>query len=99
MFNRTVDDAGAPASTRTFDASPDRVFRAHCDPELFGRWIGPDDTIAEIDHFDRRTGGRTLLTTTSLVDSFEARDAFVASGMEAGVQDGCRKLDAVLAET
>ena len=41
--------------------------------------------------------GRCRLTVTSLVDSFEARDAFVASGMEVGVQEGYRKLDALLA--
>lgn len=40
---------------------------------------------------------RTRLTTTSLVDSFEDRDAFVASGMEAGVQQGYQRLDALLA--
>ena len=32
--------------------------------------------------------GRTRLTATSLVDSFEGRDAFVASGMEDGVSEG-----------
>ena len=42
-------------------------------------------------------GGRCRLTVTSLVDSFEARDAFIASGMEVGVQEGYRKLDALLA--
>jgi len=41
--------------------------------------------------------GRCLLTATSFVDSFEARDAFVASGMEVGVQEGFRKLDRLLA--
>lgn len=40
---------------------------------------------------------RCRLTATSLVDSFEARDAFVASGMEVGVQEGFRKLDTLLA--
>jgi len=40
---------------------------------------------------------RCLLTATSFVDSFEARDAFVASGMEVGVQEGFRKLDRFLA--
>jgi hypothetical protein len=43
-------------------------------------------------------GGRCRLTATSLVDSFEGRDAFVASGMETGVQEGYRKLDTLLAE-
>ena len=41
--------------------------------------------------------GRTRLTATSLVDSFEARDAFVASGMEHGVREGYERLDELLA--
>ncbi len=41
--------------------------------------------------------GRTRLTATSLVDSFEGRDAFVASGMEEGVQEGYQRLDELLA--
>ena len=47
--------------------------------------------------FEDLPGGRCRLTATSLVDSFEARDAFVASGMEVGVQEGYRKLDRLLA--
>jgi len=39
------------------------------------------------------------LTATSLVDSFEARDAFVASGMEAGVREGYERLDELLADS
>ena len=42
-------------------------------------------------------GGRTRLTATSLVDSFEGRDAFLASGMETGVRQGYERLDALLA--
>jgi uncharacterized protein YndB with AHSA1/START domain len=41
--------------------------------------------------------GRTRLVGTSLVDSFEERDAFVASGMETGVREGYERLDEVLA--
>ncbi len=41
--------------------------------------------------------GRTRLTATSLVDSFEGRDAFVASGMDEGVRDGYERLDELLA--
>ena len=41
--------------------------------------------------------GHTLLTATSLVDSFADRDAFVASGMESGVVEGYLSLDALLA--
>ncbi|MGY1594518.1 SRPBCC family protein [Geodermatophilus sp. SYSU D00708] len=43
--------------------------------------------------------GRTRLTTTSLVDSFADRDAFVASGMEVGVVEGYERLDEVLARS
>jgi uncharacterized protein YndB with AHSA1/START domain len=42
--------------------------------------------------------GRSRLTATSLVDSFEGRDAFVASGMETGVVEGYERLDEVLAK-
>ena len=148
----TVDpDVPLVRITREFDASPDKVFRAHTDPELFTRWNGPRGTDMRIDHFDCRTGGsyryligsgdneygfrgcfhevrpaelivqtftfegvpdgvalerlefgdlgdgRTRLTATSLVDSFEGRDAFVASGMEDGVRQGYERLDEVLA--
>lgn len=43
--------------------------------------------------------GRTRLTSTSLVDSFAGRDAFVASGMEVGVREGYERLDEVLARS
>jgi uncharacterized protein YndB with AHSA1/START domain len=46
--------------------------------------------------FQDLADNRSRLTATSLVDSFEARDAFVASGMEVGVQEGFRKLDTLL---
>jgi uncharacterized protein YndB with AHSA1/START domain len=42
--------------------------------------------------------GRTRLVAESLVDSFEGRDQWLASGMEVGVNDGYAKLDALLAE-
>ena len=137
--------------TREFDAPVNKVFRAHTDPALFSRWIGPRSVSTTIDHFDCRTGGsyryvvtrddfaagfrgcfhevrpgelivqtftyegmpdgvalekvvfedlgdgRTRLTATSLVESFEDRDAFVASGMESGVREGYEKLDEILA--
>jgi uncharacterized protein YndB with AHSA1/START domain len=40
--------------------------------------------------------GRTRLVVTSLVESFESRDQWLASGMEGGVNDGYAKLDALL---
>lgn len=136
---------------RDFDAPVEKVFRAHIEPELLARWLGPRSLETRVTHFDCRTGGsyrytmvrerdeygfygsfhevrpnelivqtftfdgmpdgvalerltfedlgagRSRLTSTSLVDSFEARDGFVASGMEVGVQEGYQKLDELLA--
>jgi hypothetical protein len=42
--------------------------------------------------------GRTRLRTQSLVDSFESRDAWLKSGMEAGVNEGYAKLEEMLAD-
>lgn len=137
--------------TREFDAPPAKVFRAHTDPDLLVRWLGPRGLEMRIDHYDCRTGGsyrythhrgddeygfrgcfhevrpdtviiqtftfeevpdgvalerleltdlgdgRTRLVVTSLVDSFEDRDAMLASGMETGIVEGYERLDEVLA--
>ncbi len=42
---------------REFDATPEQVFRAHVDPDVFARWVGPHDLANEIDHWDARDGG------------------------------------------
>lgn len=57
----------------------------------------PDGVALERLVLEDLGGGRTRLLATSLVDSFEARDAFVASGMEQGVREGYEKLDELLA--
>jgi uncharacterized protein YndB with AHSA1/START domain len=144
-------DAPLVRIIREFDAPVEKVFRAHTDPALLVRWLGPRSTEMRIDTFDCRTGGswryvhsrddeefgfhgcfhevrpnelivqtftyegfpdgvalermvfedlgdgRSRLTGTSLVDTFEGRDAFVASGMEVGVREGYERLDEVLA--
>ena len=43
--------------TREFDAPPEKVFRAHTDPELVVQWLGPRGLEMRIDHYDCRTGG------------------------------------------
>jgi len=137
--------------TRNFDATPAQLMRAHTDPELFARWVGPDGMETKILDWDASTGGRwryiarrgdeeygfhgcfhevgkdrivqtftfdgqpdgvaletlhfeelgdgrTRLHAQSLVDSFEGRDQWLASGMETGVEQGYAKLDALVAE-
>ena len=152
---RIVSDPDVPLVRieREFDAPPEKVIRAHVDPELFAQWTGPKGMQMRIDRYDCRTGGsyryvmsqdgeeyafngafhevranelivqtfafegmpddvalerlvledlgggRTRLTSTSLCDSFEGRDGFVASGMEVGVTEGYAKLDELLARS
>jgi uncharacterized protein YndB with AHSA1/START domain len=56
----------------------------------------PEGVALEKLRFEKLGDGRTRLTTTWLVDSFEDRDAFVANGMETGVREGYLKLDQLL---
>jgi uncharacterized protein YndB with AHSA1/START domain len=57
----------------------------------------PDGVALEKLQLEDLGDGRTRLTATSLVDSFADRDAFVASGMETGINEGYERLDEVLA--
>ena len=43
--------------TREFDASPEKVFRAHTEADLVKQWLGPRGLEMKVDHFDCRTGG------------------------------------------
>jgi uncharacterized protein YndB with AHSA1/START domain len=43
--------------TRDFDATPEQVRRAHLDPDLFVRWVGPAGIQTTIDYWDARSGG------------------------------------------
>ena len=136
--------------SREFAATPEQIVRAHTDPDVFVRWIGPADMTSVVDRWQAGTGGhyrylmrrdgqeeafygsfhyvgpdrvvqtftwegqpegvsldtmvlrdlgdgRTLMVSTSLMESMEARDAMLASGMEVGVEQGYAKLDALLA--
>ena len=138
--------------TRDFDATPEQLFRAHTDPELFVRWVGPDGMLSSrIDHWDARDrrqlalrrdprrrastrsgaastrSGRTAscrrspsrgmpddggardaaasrtsaagapgCTPPRSCDSFAARDGWLQSGMEVGINEGYAKLDGLL---
>ena len=61
-------------------------------------WDGmPEGVSLDTLVFEDLGDGRTRLTSTSLVDSFEGRDGFIAAGMETGVVEGYNRLDTVLA--
>lgn len=60
-------------------------------------WDGePDGVSLETARFED-LGGRTRVTTTSLLPTLEARDAVLRSGMEGGLSEGYERLDELLA--
>ena len=74
------------------DVRPDRIV------QTFTFEGQPDGVALETLWFENLGDGRTLLRTQSLVDSFEDRDAWLASGMEVGVNEGYAKLEEMLAD-
>ena len=61
-------------------------------------WEGmPDGVSLEAMTFTDLGDGRSRVTSVSVVDSLEGRNAILSSGMEVGVYDGYAKLDALLA--
>jgi uncharacterized protein YndB with AHSA1/START domain len=71
---------------------PDRIVQTFT-------WEGmPDGVALETLTFEDLGDGRTRLHAQSLCDSFEARDAWLRSGMETGVNDGYAALDRMLAD-
>jgi uncharacterized protein YndB with AHSA1/START domain len=57
----------------------------------------PDGVSLETATFED-LGGRTRVTTKSVMDSIEARDAVIASGMEGGLREAYERLDELLGE-
>lgn len=43
---------------REFDAPVSAVFRAHAEPELLARWLGPAGYEMSVEEYDFRSGGR-----------------------------------------
>jgi uncharacterized protein YndB with AHSA1/START domain len=44
--------------TREFDAPRELVFRAHTDPDIYVRWLGPRDLTTHLETFEPKDGGR-----------------------------------------
>ncbi len=57
----------------------------------------PDDVALETMRFEDLGDGRTRLHAQSLCDSFAARDAWLSSGMEEGVNAGYANIDRMAA--
>jgi uncharacterized protein YndB with AHSA1/START domain len=61
---------------REFDAPPEKVFRAHTDPDLVVQWLGPRSLTMTIDHYDCRTGGSYRYLHTRGDDAFGFHGSF-----------------------
>lgn len=67
-----VPDLPVIRITREFDATPDRVFRAHVDRDLFAQWVGPRSVDTEITAWDASTGGRWAYRASRAEDGFDS---------------------------
>ena len=70
----------------------DRIVQTFCWEEM------PEAIALETLRVEDLGDGWSRLRCFSLGDSFEGRDAMLASGMETGVQDGYDKLDELLSD-
>ena len=61
---------------REFDAPPEKVFRAHVDPELVVPWLGPRGMTMQVDHYDARTGGSYRYVQTSGGEQYAFHGSF-----------------------
>jgi uncharacterized protein YndB with AHSA1/START domain len=62
--------------TRDFAATPQQLLRAHTDPDLFARWVGPDSLTTRIVHWDARTGGSWHFISSRDGEEFGFRGTF-----------------------
>jgi len=69
-------DVPAIRMTREFAGTPEQLFRAHTDPELFAQWIGPSSLTTRIDEWDARSGGSWRFVSTRDGEEFAFHGCF-----------------------
>ncbi len=62
--------------TRDFAATPEQLFKAHTDPDLFVRWNGPDGMTTDLQEWDARTGGSWRYVSTDENGSYGFHGCF-----------------------
>jgi uncharacterized protein YndB with AHSA1/START domain len=62
--------------TRDFEATPEQLYRAHTDKDLFARWVGPEGMDTEITAWDARTGGSWAYTAGRGEDTYGFHGCF-----------------------
>lgn len=72
--------------TRDFQATPAQLLRAHTDPELFARWVGPDGMDTEILAWDARSGGEWRYVARRDGEGYGFRGCFHEVGEDRLVQ-------------
>ncbi|GAA2701491.1 SRPBCC family protein [Actinoplanes palleronii] len=72
--------------TRDFTATPEQLFRAHTDPELFAQWCGPDSTVTRIARWDATTGGAWRYVAVQGTEEYGFHGSFHEVGPERIVQ-------------
>lgn len=72
--------------TREFAATPAQLLRAHLEPELAARWIGPDGMTNRIDVWDARDGGSWRYVAERGGEEFAFRGCFHRIGDDVIVQ-------------
>lgn len=65
---------------RDFAATVSQLMRAHTDPGLFARWIGPDSLTTRIEHWDCRTLGSYRYVAERDGEEFAFRGTFPLVG-------------------
>ncbi|HMG45003.1 MAG TPA: SRPBCC domain-containing protein [Acidimicrobiales bacterium] len=90
--------------TRDFDATPTQLMRAHTDPALFVRWVGPNGMETKVLDWDATTGGRWRYVSGGDGEEYGFHGSFHEIGEDRIVQtftfdgQGYAKLDALAAE-